>query len=332
MGEIYLVTGAAGHLGNTVVRKLLDSGKKVRALVLANDKAAELLPKEVDVFEGNVTDKDSLRAFFDVGGSEAIVIHCAGIVSIVSKFDQRVYNVNVNGTKNIVELCLENKVKKLVHVSSVHAIPEQAPGQVMTEISDFDPEKVVGLYAKTKAEATAYVLAACDRGLNASVVHPSGISGPGDSGRGHITQLLIDYCKGTLTAGVHGGYDFVDVRDVADGVISCCERGRQKECYILANKYFSVEDLFLIFHRITGKHLIKTIIPMWFAKGTACLAEIYYKIRRQPPLYTAYSLYTLSSNSRFSSEKAQRELGYKNRPFDDTIKDTYEWLKAQNRF
>ena len=112
-------------------------------------------------------------------------------------------------------MCFKNKVSKLIYVSSVHAIPEKEDGGIITETYDFDPGKVVGLYAQTKAKATRAVLAASKKGLNAYVVHPSGIIGPGDYGNGHSTQLIIDYIKGRLVAYVNGGYDFVDVRDVA---------------------------------------------------------------------------------------------------------------------
>ncbi len=332
VNTLYLVTGAAGHLGSTVVRELCARGQRVRALVLLGDQAAAYLPSEAEIYYGDVTDPEGLAGFFAAPeGERRIVIHAAGIVSIASRFDPKVQRVNVQGTKNVVDLCMQTGVDKLVHVSSVHAIPELPHGQTVTEISHFDPDKVVGLYAKTKAEATQYVLDAASRGLNASVVHPSGITGPYDRGRGHLTQLLVDYCNGSLSAGVHGGYDFVDVRDVASGIISCCEKGRSGECYILSNRYFEIGELFEIFSKVTGRRRIKTMLPMWFAKSTAGLSELYYRLKKQPPLYTAYSLYTLSSNALFSNQKARRELDYSTRPFDQTIADTLLWLTELGR-
>lgn len=328
----YLVTGAAGHLGNTIVRKLFSEGKQVRALVLPGDKSAGFLEGMASLCEGDVTKKESLTPFFTLPkGDQAVVIHAAGIVSIASKFNQRVFDVNVGGTRNVLELCCETGVQKLVHVSSVHAIPEGPKGGVMSETGCFDPEKVEGLYAKTKAEATQLVLDAARSGLPACVVHPSGICGPFDYGKGHLTQLFIDYYKGALTAGVNGGYDFVDVRDVADGILSAVGRGRNGECYILSNRYFPLAELFEIFHTVTGRKRVKTVLPMWFAKGTAPLSEAYYRLRKQPPLYTAYSLYTLSGNVRFSHQKAEEELFYHTRPLEETVRDMADWLKSQGR-
>ena len=263
--------------------------------------------------------------------TELIVIHTAAIVSISSKVDKKVVDVNVNGTKNIVELCLRHKVKKLVHTSSVHAIPEKSHGETITEVSEFDPKSVHGLYAKTKAAASQIVLNAVKQGLNASIVHPSGIIGPGDYGRTHLTQLVISYLNGTLTACVNGGYDFVDVRDVADGIISCVENGRAGECYILSNQFYTIQEVLDDLHEITGKRRLKSVLPLWFAKLTAPLAEVWYKMLRQPPLYTSYSLYTLESNGNFSHDKATQELGYHPRSMKDTLTDMAYWLESYNR-
>lgn len=330
MNELYLVTGAAGFLGNALVSRLVELGKSVRVLVLPGEK--NIPEGVVEVFYGDILEPESLRDFFNNPQKmELIVIHTAGIVSIASKFQQKVYDVNVNGTKNIVSLCEKNNVKKLVYTSSVHAIPEKPKGETIYEVNEFDPDDVVGLYAKTKAEATNIVLEASRKGLNASVVHPSGMSGPFDNGKGYLTTLIIDYYKGRLTAAINGGYDFVDVRDVTEGIISCCEKGKKGECYILSNKYFTIKELLFILHEITGKKEINIILPFWFINLMAPIAELYYKILRQPPLFTPYSIYTINSNSIFSNGKAKRELGYTTRPMEVTLRDTVDWLKKKKR-
>ncbi len=330
MNEKYLVTGATGHLGSTIIRQLLERGKSVRVLVMPEE---QNLPEgNLEIYYGDVRDKRSLNDFFrNTENDNFILIHCAGIVSISSRFIKNVYDVNVGGTKNIVDLCEQTKIHKLVYVSSVHAIPEKPKGELVYEVKDFNPDAVVGLYAKTKSEATAYVLAAAENGLNVNVVHPSGICGPYDSGRGHLTTLVIDYYQGKLVAGMEGGYDFVDVRDVANGIISCCEKGLPGECYILSNRYYTIREVLDMLYKVTGKRKIKTILPYWFVKTTANLAEIYYRILRQPPLYTPYSIYTLSTKTFFSHAKASKYLGYTTRDMNITLADTVSWLKAQGR-
>lgn len=325
MGQ-YLITGAAGHLGNTLVRKLVEQKQSVRALVLPGENCT-MLPDEVQVFYGDVRDPASMEFFFDA--PDATVIHAAGIVSITSTYNPAIFEVNVRGTQNVLELAKQAGARKFIYVSSVHAIPVLPNGEEMREVTDFLPRYVSGTYAKTKAAATAWVLAS--KGIDVSVVHPSGICGPYDYGKGHLTQMVTDYCRGKLTAGIPGGYDFVDVRDVADGILSCCTHGKDHECYLLSNRYVTLPELFELLHEVTGKRKISALLPMWFAKGTAPLSEVYYKLLRQPPLYTSYSLETLSDNALFSHQKATEELGYQPRPFVETMADTVAWLKAQGR-
>ena len=142
---------------------------------------------------------------------------------------------------------------------------------------------------------------------------------------------MLDYLDGRLTAGVRGGYDFVDVRDVANGIISALDSEKCGGCYILSGGYHSVRELLDGLHRASGRKPIRTYLPIWFATMTAPLAEAWYKMLRQPPLYTRYSLYTLQSNGIFSNEKSQRELGFTARPLMETLQDTVEWLTRKGR-
>lgn len=330
---LYLVTGAAGHLGSTIVRTLLSTDRQVRGLILPNENTQSLSGLDFPIVKGDITDKDSLVSFCskkDV--DKTILIHTAGIVSIARKTDENLHRVNVIGTKTVCDACIENDVDRMLYISSVHAIPEKPAGEVITETDRFDPDLVYGAYAKTKAEATQIVLDRVESGnLDAVIVHPSGIIGPGGYTRSHSGQMILDYAQGRLTASVRGGYDFVDVRDVADGVLSATEKGNRGDCYLLTNRYFEVSEILEMLHKLTGRRRIQTILPMWFAKGTAAFSEVYYKILRQVPLFTTYSLDTLISNSCFSHEKATRELGYHPRNMEITLSDTLSWLTSCGR-
>lgn len=331
--KVFIITGANGFLGNNIVRKLqTDQENEVRALVLPEDNIRSLDGLNCKIFKGDVTKRESLRPIFEnLENAETYVIHCAAIVYIKSKYNPKVYDVNVNGTKNIIEKVLE-KNAKLVYVSSVHAITEKPDKEVITEISRFEPDRVEGQYAKTKAEIANYVLEMVkEKKLNACIMHPSGIIGPNDFGNSHLTQLMIDFANGRMKACVKGGYDFVDVRDVADGVINACYRGRTGECYILSNRYVEVKELLDMVSQVRNTKKIRTMLPMWLAKLTAPLSELYYAMLKQPPLYTKYSLYTLKSNANFSNEKAKKELGFKNRELRETVEDTIEWLQERKR-
>lgn len=332
MEKLYIVTGAFGHLGNTVVKKLLARGKKVRCLALPTDKTRALPGAEFELFRGDVRDKASLAPLFKTGvPCEKIVIHTAGIVTLATKHVQNVYDVNVTGTKNIIDLCLENNVAKLVYVSSARVLPELPGQQVITEAGSIDPVGVKGLYVKTKAIATQAVLESAAQGLDVVVVHPSSIIGPYDYGSGHLTRLVVDYLNGGLRACVRGGYDFVDVRDVARGILLAADHGRRGQCYILSNQFFPVIEVLDLLHEISGKGKIKTVLPKWFVHASAPLAETYSKLLNRSPLNSHYSLFTFFNDSNFSYAKAAKELGYGTREMKTTLKDTFAFLKEQRR-
>lgn len=332
-GPIYIITGANGFLGNNIVRKLVENpDNQVRALVSSSNRANALEGLDCEIFVGDITKPKTLNKIFDVPpDSVTYVIHCAAIVYIKSKPNPEVYNVNVNGTRNIIDQTLKIGAK-LIDVNSVHAIPELPNNEQMSEVSHFDPDKVKGEYAKSKAEAARIVLEAVKtRNLNACIVHPSGIIGPNDFKTSHLTQLIVDVAAGRLKAGVKGGYDFVDVRDVVDGILEACARGETGESYILSGHYVTIPELFQMIGQATGKKPIRTFLPFWLAKLTAPLSEIYYDVKKQPPLYTSYSLYTLRANANFSHAKASRYLGYYPRPMQETINDTVKWLESSQK-
>ena len=234
--KTYIITGANGFLGNNIIRLLQEEACDIRALVLPDDKLHSLEGLRCTVYRGDVTKNETLSEIFTVpDGAEVIVIHCAAIVTVKSKFNPKVYDVNVNGALNIAERALAIGAR-LVYVSSVHAIPERGQ-KIICETKQFDPALVTGQYAKTKAEtANALLKMVNERGLDCVIVHPSGMLGPYDFGHSHLTQLVLDFSNGKLTACVKGGYDFSDARDVAAGILSAAERGRTGECYILSLK------------------------------------------------------------------------------------------------
>lgn len=328
MKRIYIVTGASGFLGNNIIRMLEhDDNAEVRAFVLNGESISSLNNLKCSIYYGDVTKADTLNSVFDgCDGIEIFVIHCAAVVYIKSKYNSRVYDVNVNGTKNIVDKVLEYNAK-LIYVSSVHAIPEKSNGELISEVSIFNPDDVVGLYAKTKAEAARYVMDSVkDKGLNACIVHPSGILGPYDFSNSHLTALVSEIVRGKLPMCVKGGYDFVDVRDVAKGIIMACDKGKKGECYIMSGEFVSIKKLADLVCDVVGKKRIKVVLPIMIAKIVAPFYEMYYNVKGKTPLFTKYSLYTLSSNSNFSNEKAKRDLGFVTRDITDTVKDMVMWI------
>jgi dihydroflavonol-4-reductase len=332
MRNVFIITGICGHLGNTIANQLAQQGEVVRGLALPHEDSS-MLDTSIELVRGDVCVPSSLEPLF-AGWQiedEITVIHSAGMISITGKHDSRMMAVNVGGTKNIIQMCKAHFVKKLIYISSVHAIPELPHGSVISETDRFSPDTVIGLYSKSKATATQMVLDAVREGLHATIVHPAGLIGPNDYGKGLMTQMIADYLNGTLRACVKGGYDFVDVRDVADGVIAAARVGKNGESYILSNRYYSALELLNMLHVMTGRRAIRTILPMWFIRMFVPLAEVYFKMKKERPLFTEDSLAILMSNSVFSHEKASRELGFKTQDMKKTLVDMVVFLQRTGR-
>ena len=329
MFDKYLVTGATGFLGRAVAEELVRRKAQVHALVLHDDPYTDLLPKEVRTVIGDVCDKSSLSDLPPPPPSRTCVIHCAGIVSVASRPGSRLYQVNVGGTWKVLRQCMEHDVGKMVYVSSVHAIPEKPKGCIISEDCEFSPGLVDGDYAKSKAAATELVFDAAERGLNASIVFPSGIIGPGDLQGGSFTSMAKSFLSGKLPFAVRGGYDFVDVRDVANGILACSESGEPGKGYILSGCYVTIRRMLQLVGKAAKLKYRSICLPL----GLARLAAPYYERRslreRKPLFFTPYSVSVLASNGQFSHAAASERFAYQPRPIEETLGDMTAWLLNQ---
>jgi dihydroflavonol-4-reductase len=324
---MWLVTGATGHIGNVLVRRLIERGEKVRALVLPNECRAPIQGLEIETIEGDVLDQESLfRPLYQVKG----VFHLAGMISIMPGANELVRQVNVEGTKNILKVAEKVKVGKFIYTSSIHAIQRVEDG-VIDETLPYDPGNPYGAYDRAKAEATLEVQQAAHAGLDAVIVCPTGVIGPYDFRGSLMGDVIREAAISKPALYVDGAYDFVDVRDVADGLIAAAEKGRKGESYILSGQKISVRYLLETVREITGKHFFQMKVPFDLAKFAALFTPMYYSHARVTPRFTPYSLEVLRSNSNISHAKATRELGYRPRPLYESIHDAVNWfLDNQN--
>lgn len=227
--------------------------------------------------------------------------------------------------RNIISMCLKHNAKKLVYISSTGAIPELPHGKTIREVDWFDPKAVVGYYGETKAEATQMVLDAVhEKGLDASIVYPSGIVGPNDFGYSFFASFMIDAATGKMFAGIQGSFNAVDVRDLAAGVTACCEKGEKGVGYIMSNDQVTMREMFQLIARYTGAKEVKQTLPVPVAKMAASIMKLQSKFTGKPPMLTPYAIYNLARNNTFPYAKAERELGFKTRPFEETIAATID--------
>lgn len=332
--NVVLLTGAAGFLGSHICDVLLEQGRRVRALVLPGDRSVQYIPKEVEIVEGNLCDMDSLDDFFSVDQETTMdVIHCASMVTTNPDFSQKLVDINVGGTENLIRQCLNHKnFRKLVYVSSTGAIPEQPKGTAIRETKNFSNvkynEKIVGWYSKSKAMATQAVLNAVEENdLNACVVHPSGILGPKDYAVGETTGTIIKIMNGQMPIGMGGSFNLCDVRDLADGCAAALEKGRKGECYILGNKEVTLKEVCRMLHAASGCKTPYFYVPIKMAYKLATKMEKKAEKTGEKPLMTNFAVYNLDRNNQFDYSKAERELGYHTRPYAETLRDEAEWLK-----
>ncbi|MCK4257508.1 MAG: SDR family oxidoreductase [Halanaerobiales bacterium] len=322
------VTGSTGHIGNVLVRELLKQEEEVRIVIPPFEKTANLKDLDVEKVIGDVRDVDSLLRAFD---GVDVVYHLAGIVSILPGKSKLLDDVNVKGTNNVIQACLKSGVRRLIYTSSVHAFVEPPDGVVIDESQQFDPEKVFGEYAKSKARATLEVFRGIQAGLDIVIVFPTGVIGPYDYKPSEMGQLIKDFAQKKVKAYISGAYNFVDVRDVAKGLILSCKKGCCGEGYILSGSRITVKELILLIEDITGIKTPTIKIPTWLAKTLAIFTPLYYNLTNMPPRFTSYSIRVLHSNSMISCEKASRELGYSSRPIRETIADSLKWFRETGR-
>jgi dihydroflavonol-4-reductase len=322
------VTGATGHIGNVLVRQLLDKGENIRVLVLPDEDLTPIKFLNVEIVKGNICDTDSLiRAF---NGAD-MVYHLAGMITILPGKKENLYRVNVAGTKNVVEACLKTGARRLVYTSSIHAVKELPHGSIIDESQPFDAVSVLGDYAKSKALASMEVLRGIEQGLDAVIVCPTGVIGPHDYRVSEMGKLFLDFLNKKLIARVDGAYDFVDVRDVASGLILAGEKGRTGETYILSGERITIGNLMSLLEKLSGIKAPLIKIPSRLARVMGIVATPFYRITKTRPLFTAYSIDVLNSNSLINSAKARRVLGFSTRPLIESVSDAISWFAQESR-
>ena len=320
------VTGASGHIGNCLVRDLISKGYRVKALVHSFEN--DLGEMDIDLVYGNLLEPDSLKKLCE---GVDVVFHLAAKISLDNRHPDEVFAINVSGTKNLIEAAKQARAKKFIHFSSIDAFQNILKKNILNENVLLTDSKG-SIYAFTKAESERAVMKAVSEGLDAVILCPTAVIGPFDYRGSFLGLALIKIYQNKLPMLISGGYNWVDVRDVAAAAIQSIESGRKGEKYILAGNYCSLKELSVLIGKISGKKTPGFIAPIFLAQLASPFYQIYYSITGKKPIYTWQSLKLLINAPRnISFEKAKNELAYNPRSLEQTLRDAFNWYK-QNKY
>jgi len=322
-----VITGASGHVGANLVRALIDKGRPTRCLVHVNCRALDGL--DTEIVPGDISDPDSLRRAFE--GAD-VVYHLAACISLSMSDWAVLEKVNVLGTRNVVEACRHAGVRRLIHFSSIHAVVQEPMSVPVDESRPLVASRHYPPYDRSKAAAEIEVRRGIEKGLDAVIINPTAIIGPYDYQPSYFGEALLSLARRRLPALVTGGFDWVDVRDVAAGAIQAEAKAPPGTKYLLSGHWVSMCDIAAMVTEITGVPAIRLVLPLWLAHIGAPFIQAASRLNGKRPLYTGVSLRALKSNRHISRERAARDLGYEPRPFRETLADTLRWFEENGNF
>lgn len=317
-----VVTGATGHLGANLVRLLLSRGARIRAVTIepTTQTVPALAGLAVERHQADVTNPTDMRRA--LSGADT-VYHLAGMISIVRRDSDRLWHVNVDGARTVASVAREVGVRRLVHVSSVQTL---APGGVLDEESPQVGHDAPA-YDRSKLAGERAVLDEVHRGLDAVIVLPTAIVGPNDHGPSRTGRNLIRLWRGRLPAITAGGHDWVDVRDVALGMVAAAERGRTGGRYLLSGHWAPVPELARRAAGVVGLQGPAAVVPAGLALTFGPVVEQVSAVLRREPTFTAAAIRALQHHEKIDRSRAGRELDYRPRPLVQTLYDTHAWWR-----
>jgi nucleoside-diphosphate-sugar epimerase len=323
-----LVTGASGHLGLTLVQQLLAEGRAVRTLERYRTPYTANLP--IEFVPGDLTRADSLHGAFS--GVE-VVYHTAAMISLEANAWPALRAVNVEGTRTIVALCQAHGVRRLVHVSSLEVFQTHPLDQPLDESRPLIPETFPLPYPRSKVASQSIVRQAAAAGLDTVIVFPSAMLGPNDYKLSASNAAILQFARGEIPGLINGGYDWVDVRDVAAAMVRAERAAPAGAAYILSNQWASLRAVATLVEAAGGARAPRLTFPVWLAYLGIGPMALLARARSKRSLFTRQSLGSaLTSNHHILHDRATADLGYAPRPLAATVTDTVRWLEDIGRF
>lgn len=317
------ITGGNGHIGNALIEELIRRDYNIRALVHSKSNFLESLPSErVECVKGSLMDRESL---LELMKDCDYLIHCAAIISINGDQNQLVQKINIDGLENVLKAAQKSNLKRIIHLSSVHAYNHLPVDQTLNEIRDFVPDSAYS-YDKSKRDGQLLARKYFEAGLPIIVVNPTAVFGPPNHAKCKQNNAFISMSKRRIPFVFKGGYNWVDVRDIANTVCNALTQGKLGDSYILGGRYYTLKELSRVVANVSNKRIPCFEVPISLVKSFLPIIRAYYTIRKQDPSITKESIEILEfGNKHIESEKAKRELGHNPRPIHETMKDLLSW-------
>lgn len=320
-----LVTGTTGFLGAALLRELIADGRDVRVLVRPDADRSNIEGLDAEVVTGDLRDRDSLAAALQ--GCE-VLYHAAAYYSLWSRDKRTMYDINVQGTRNILEAAMTENVRKVVYTSTVGCIGLWPDGRPADEQTPLDPAILCNDYKLSKYQAEQAALEFAGRGLPVVVVNPSAPVGPWDIKPTPTGKLILDFINGKMPAYLDTGLNLIDVRDCARGHLLAEQKGTVGERYILGNRNLSLHEILLALEKITGIPAPRIKMPYWVAYAAGWICEtVSDVITHQPPAVPLGGVKMAKHKMYFDPSKAVRELGLPQNSVVGALEDAVQWMK-----
>ena len=314
------MTGGSGHLGANLVRGLLDAGHEVSCLVRKDTRALDGLSVErvggdllsVDDMAANMRDCD-------------VVFHAAAFVAVEKSDVKLMEKINVDGVRSMARGALQQGVDKFIHISSVHAFSQYPTNEPLTESRPLVNSVKAAPYDRTKSAGQHELQKVVQQGLDATILHPTGILGPYDWKPSRMGKVILDMHRGKMPIAINAGFNWVDVRDVSNTCISAITKGRAGQHYLVPGQWETMNEI----STLCGRRPWFTV-PFWSAYLALPFAAIKSTFTRKRPSFSRGSLHALAVQCKeIPGTLAREELGHQNRPLSETVNDSINWFREQ---
>ena len=326
MDPVTLVTGATGHLGANLVRRLLSDGHRVRVLLRPGSPGDAVDDLNVERAIGDLRDPASLAPAVE---GCARVFHCAAKIAVTAGGEQEIFQTNVLGTRNILAAAARAGVRRIVVTGSFSAVGHH-PGRPSDERDPFNPFDAVLPYERSKAAMEHECLKAVAEGLDVVIAISCAIIGPHDFKPSRMGRVIRDVANGRMRAYIPGGFEFVAAKDIVTGHLLAMERGRPGQRYIFSTEFMTVDTLMEWLEEITGRPRPPFRLPAAVMAAIAGVASPMLSALApgKPQRFTPGAVRLLRMRRRADCSKAKQELGYQPTSIKDALREAHEWFVA----